>query len=137
MGVWQLIRLIFLLVLIGLNIFIGVLTYIANKRGCSRNWKSQYLIYSSIAITINALINIAIPFNKFMANFFLVGSIYATTILLAVIIQLYCLYSYADVIEKCKKTSAITQNVFQTVKVIGIAGYVGITLGIVLMLIYS
>lgn len=138
MKIWQTIRIIFLIAVILLNALIGVSTYYAvEKHNCQKNWKSDYLVYSSIGIGINALINMFIPFNKYMTNFFLIGSIYALAVLMAIVIQIFCLHKYDSDIQRCEKVPHTTKKLFKITKSIGTVGYVGIALGMTFMLLYS
>lgn len=138
MKIWQTFRIIFLVAVILLNAVIGVSTYYAvEKQDCQKKWQSDYLIYSSIGIGVNALINIFIPFNKYMSNFFLIGSIYALAVLVAIITQIYCLYNYDSTIQKCEDVPKTTKDIFKVTKSIGTIGYVGIALGMTLMLLYA
>lgn len=135
---WQTFRLLFLVAVILLNALIGVSTYYAvEKQNCQKNWQSDYLVYSAIGIGANALINMFIPFNKYMSNFFLIGSIYALAVLVAIIVQIVCLYRYDTTVQKCEEVPKTTKKVFQVTKSIGTVGYVGIALGMTFMLLYS
>jgi len=138
MGLWQNIRIILLLIIILINIVIGISTYYSvEKYNCQKVWQSDYLIYSSIGIGVNALINMIFPFNKYMANFFLIGSIYALAILLAISTQIYCLYSYESIIKKCKNVSNTIKHIFVISKNIGLIGYICIAITITFILLYS
>ncbi len=138
MGLWQNIRIILLIIILLINLIIGISTYYAvEKHDCQRKWQSDYLIYSSIAIGINAFINMIFPFNKYMANFFLIGSIYALAILIAIATQIYCLYSYESIIKNCKNVSNTIKQIFIISKNIGLIGYICIAITITFILLYS
>jgi hypothetical protein len=138
MGLWQTIRIILLISIILINLIIGISTYYTvEKYDCQRNWQSDYLIYSSIGIGVNAFINMIFPFNKYMANFFLIGSIYALAVLLAISTQIYCLYKYESIIKKCKHVSDTIKTIFRISKKIGLIGYICISITITFILLYS
>ena len=138
------IRTLFLILFIATNAYIYIFALKLDDRkecssDCTDDWRRRYILYSSLVAGINGIINLFIPFNKMFSKFFLIGGVFATTILVGLALQIYCLNKYFKQLEteKCSKCLNKTNKVIADyVLSFSITGYIAFVIVLTLTLLY-
>ena len=138
------IRTLFLILFIATNAYIYIFALKLDDRegcndDCTDDWRRRYILYSSLVAGINGIINLFIPINKMFSKFFLIGGVFATTILVGLALQIYCLLKYFKKLESEQCSNCLSRTdkkVADYVLSFSITGYIAFIIVLALTLLY-